>query len=863
MADEFAYDVFLSHNSMDKPFVRRLAERLRDEGLRVWFDEWAIKPGDDIFLAIETGLQESRTQVLCLSQEALGSGWVKLERSTVLFRDPTNIGRRLIPVLLSDCTLPDTLRRYKYIDFRRETDEAFTCLLTACRLVTNEASSRSVLTSFGDDKSRVRSGGYFRIVVDFPSFEIGRLVFIYGSLLDVDSLRSTIMRSSRRVDCVPVRLKGYRLRWGAPSARLDYVLRDWTRCEEHFRWLSLLIEKVNSGDDTVHGAVINVDNETEYSELCARERSYAPHELPCDCLFRLDGTLYDPPSPVIAFIRDQFIDKPSSRYRIRQGYPDRVNKGLLEIGKQCDSSFLVSVQPTDPIIGPIKTIDAFAVNDLVHDTMAIQHYKLEALYGEVKNMLVRDGAMWQTEADKRPRPISTALCPIILPEEVFADAKCLAEAAVSLTSKATLLAVGNDELSNFCRFDIGDREFARLALDRGDDHVQVTRVDMTYDRGTLRVFEVNSDSPGGMYHFDKLTSRFSGYMSSLGIGHLETVAPNLCEAVVDQLLMRWRQNGCPASAVTDRGGDPLYIGIMEHDFVRWQSLPEMLNLQALLRKRANSAANVFLCEASTLEYDGVDLTGIESRIRIEKEGIFHDVHDRLPISLVYKRVLHKDLKPKGSEGVHKEKLIKASTALMRAYRDNRICIVNSPFGLLTGNKSILAIIHLCDFERRLISAGLPGLTADERRLIEALILPPTYAWRDQLDSSTKFNLRDLVLNEEGPCFVIKPFDEHSGHGLDIKFRRGWQRRFKDLWNSKESPCIVQEFVPHGRVTVPVIDEAQRELVERQMYFILGVYVVGGKAMGIEAKVGDDLPISMRVDKRGPRGYRTIVYPLKG
>jgi hypothetical protein len=112
MSTEFQYDVFLSHNSADKPRVRRLAERLRDAGLRVWFDEWIIQPGDDIYLAIERGLEASRTLVLCLSPAALGSEWVGLERSTVLFRDPANAGRRFVPLLLADCKLPDTLRRW-------------------------------------------------------------------------------------------------------------------------------------------------------------------------------------------------------------------------------------------------------------------------------------------------------------------------------------------------------------------------------------------------------------------------------------------------------------------------------------------------------------------------------------------------------------------------------------------------------------------------------------------------------------------------------------------------------------------------------------------------------------------------------
>jgi molybdate-binding protein len=48
MGQEFKYDVFLSHNQADKPRVRRLAERLRTAGLRVWFDEWVLKPGDSI-----------------------------------------------------------------------------------------------------------------------------------------------------------------------------------------------------------------------------------------------------------------------------------------------------------------------------------------------------------------------------------------------------------------------------------------------------------------------------------------------------------------------------------------------------------------------------------------------------------------------------------------------------------------------------------------------------------------------------------------------------------------------------------------------------------------------------------------------
>jgi len=51
----------------------------------------------------------------------------------VLFRDPTNAGRRFVPLSLTNCEMPDTLRRYKYIDYRKAGATTFKELLVACR----------------------------------------------------------------------------------------------------------------------------------------------------------------------------------------------------------------------------------------------------------------------------------------------------------------------------------------------------------------------------------------------------------------------------------------------------------------------------------------------------------------------------------------------------------------------------------------------------------------------------------------------------------------------------------------------------------------------------------------------------------
>jgi small GTP-binding protein len=134
MADDFKYDVFLSHSSKDKAIVRAVAERLRADKLRVWFDEWAINPGDSILEKIEEGLERSRVLVFCMSAHAFGSDWATLESQTLRFRDPLNKERRFIPLRLDDCPIKDSLVQFSYINWLPENrEQAYVKLLEACR----------------------------------------------------------------------------------------------------------------------------------------------------------------------------------------------------------------------------------------------------------------------------------------------------------------------------------------------------------------------------------------------------------------------------------------------------------------------------------------------------------------------------------------------------------------------------------------------------------------------------------------------------------------------------------------------------------------------------------------------------------
>lgn len=132
-SESFDFDVFLSHSSRDKATVRKVAEGLKADGLRVWFDEWRIKPGDNILAKIEDGLEHSRVLVLCMSENAFGSDWAQLEAGSFRFRDPLNRERRFIPLRLDNAPLKGSLSQFFYIDWLPDQREhEYAKLLEAC-----------------------------------------------------------------------------------------------------------------------------------------------------------------------------------------------------------------------------------------------------------------------------------------------------------------------------------------------------------------------------------------------------------------------------------------------------------------------------------------------------------------------------------------------------------------------------------------------------------------------------------------------------------------------------------------------------------------------------------------------------------
>jgi hypothetical protein len=130
LRDEISNDLpkstlFVSHSSLDKPFVRKLIDELSDDNsINVWVDEKEILAGDDIQQTITNTLRyESDFFLLVISENSTKSSWVQFEVSQFMgFAE----GRNIIPIVISkkyDFPKPieSLITRLKYLDF---TDEA-------------------------------------------------------------------------------------------------------------------------------------------------------------------------------------------------------------------------------------------------------------------------------------------------------------------------------------------------------------------------------------------------------------------------------------------------------------------------------------------------------------------------------------------------------------------------------------------------------------------------------------------------------------------------------------------------------------------------------------------------------------------
>ena len=114
------FDVFLCHNSRDKPVVKALAARLVKYGIKPWLDEWALRPGLRWQPLLEEQIRAVKSAAVFVGAEGIGP-WQSEEIGAFLSACVKR-GIPVIPVFLENAPrepeLPLFLAERTSVDFR-------------------------------------------------------------------------------------------------------------------------------------------------------------------------------------------------------------------------------------------------------------------------------------------------------------------------------------------------------------------------------------------------------------------------------------------------------------------------------------------------------------------------------------------------------------------------------------------------------------------------------------------------------------------------------------------------------------------------------------------------------------------------
>jgi hypothetical protein len=123
-------NVFLSHSTSDKAFVKKLAMALLGEGCPVWLDSWELELGDSLTDGIYDGIEGSSYVLLAISRRSSESDWVNRELNAALALEE-RVGRKfLIPLRLDDSPIPLKVADRFYADFTKSFTSATGSLTT-------------------------------------------------------------------------------------------------------------------------------------------------------------------------------------------------------------------------------------------------------------------------------------------------------------------------------------------------------------------------------------------------------------------------------------------------------------------------------------------------------------------------------------------------------------------------------------------------------------------------------------------------------------------------------------------------------------------------------------------------------------
>jgi len=123
-------EIFLSHSSQDRLFVRRLTRVLKENHIGYWYSATHIRGAKQWHDEIGEALSRCDWFVVVLTPASVKSTWVKRELLFVL--NESRYNERIVPLLRKPCRhseLSWTLSEYQFVDFTSDFDAGCTQML--------------------------------------------------------------------------------------------------------------------------------------------------------------------------------------------------------------------------------------------------------------------------------------------------------------------------------------------------------------------------------------------------------------------------------------------------------------------------------------------------------------------------------------------------------------------------------------------------------------------------------------------------------------------------------------------------------------------------------------------------------------
>jgi hypothetical protein len=112
--------VFLSYAGEDARIAHRIAEGLRSSGRNVILDARDLAPSGSLESQVAKSIAASDYSLVLISKRSLQSPWVQSELQGALLAEMNNRAITVIPVLIDQIEVPDSLRSRLYVDLSKD-----------------------------------------------------------------------------------------------------------------------------------------------------------------------------------------------------------------------------------------------------------------------------------------------------------------------------------------------------------------------------------------------------------------------------------------------------------------------------------------------------------------------------------------------------------------------------------------------------------------------------------------------------------------------------------------------------------------------------------------------------------------------